>query len=139
MSPLSKKFVFRVLDVRELWSLWLSRKMKPYKLWQINSNTNRQYLLEDFLEASVSFQTKITQQVDESQNHFCWTCLEFSLKSIVFFSQIHLHCVCLTWQKRSISIMPFAPDARGDTFKESILAFYSPRRITPVNPFRLNF
>ena len=34
----------------------------------------------------------------------------------------------------SISIMPFAPDARGDTFKESILAFYSPRRITPVNP-----
>ena len=31
--------------------------------------------------------------------------------------------------------MPFAPDARGDTFKESILAFYSPRRITPVNPW----
>ena len=30
--------------------------------------------------------------------------------------------------------MPFAPDARGDTFKESILVFYSPRRITPVNP-----
>ena len=31
--------------------------------------------------------------------------------------------------------MPFAPDARGDTFKESILAFYSPRHITPVNPW----
>ena len=36
--------------------------------------------------------------------------------------------------------MPFAPDARGDTFKESILAFYSPRRITPVNPwYRVKF
>ena len=34
----------------------------------------------------------------------------------------------------------FAPDARGDTFKESILAFYSPRRITPVNPwYRVKF
>ena len=40
--------------------------MKPYKLWQINSNTNRQYLLEDFLEAKASFQTKITREVDES-------------------------------------------------------------------------
>ena len=47
-------------------ALWLSRKMKPYKLWQINSNTNRQYLLEDFLEAKASFQTKITREVDES-------------------------------------------------------------------------
>ena len=47
-------------------ALWLSRKMKPYKLWQINSNTNRQYLLEDFLEAKASFQTKITREIDES-------------------------------------------------------------------------
>ena len=40
--------------------------MKLYKLWQINSNTNRQYLLEDFLEAKASFQTKITREIDES-------------------------------------------------------------------------
>ena len=40
--------------------------MKSYKLWQINSNTNRQYLLEDFLEAKASFQTKITREIDES-------------------------------------------------------------------------
>ena len=25
--------------------------------------------------------------------------------------------------------MPFAPDARGDSFKELILTFYSPKRI----------
>ena len=55
----------------------LSRKMKSYKLWQINSN------FEDFFEARVSFETKITQQVAESENHFYWTCLEFLLKSIV--------------------------------------------------------
>ena len=52
--------------------------MKSYKLWQINSN------FEDFFEARVSFQTKITQQVAESQNHFYWTGLEFLLKAIVF-------------------------------------------------------
>ena len=38
---------------------------------------------EDFFEARVSFETRITQQVAESQNHFYWTCLEFLLKSIV--------------------------------------------------------
>ena len=55
-----------MFDVHELWSLWLSRKMELCKLWQTNSNTNRQYLLEDFLEAKASFQTKITREVDES-------------------------------------------------------------------------
>ena len=28
--------------------------------------------------------------------------------------------------------MPFAPDARGDTLKELILTFYSPKRILPA-------
>ena len=73
--------------------------MKPYKLWQINSNTNRQYLLEDFLEASVSFQTKITQQVDESQKHFCWTCLEFLLESIVF--SLKFICIAFVWHDKN--------------------------------------
>ena len=85
-----------VLEVRELWSLRLSRKMDINFDRKIISNTNRQYLFQDFPVARVSFQTKITLQFDESQNHFCWTSLEFLLKSIVFFSQIHLHYVCLT-------------------------------------------
>ena len=29
--------------------------------------------------------------------------------------------------------MHFAPDVTGDTFKELIITFYSPRNITPVN------
>ena len=36
------------------------------QIFTVNSNTNRQYLLEDFFEARASFQIKITRQVDES-------------------------------------------------------------------------
>ena len=31
-------------------------------------------------------------------------------------------------------MMPLAPDARGDSSKELIITFYSPRRISPLNP-----
>ena len=42
-------------------------------------------------------------------------------------------------QKGSISIMPSAPDARGDSFKELILTFYSPKRILQsIRSLRLN-
>ena len=35
--------------------------------------------------------------------------------------------------------MPFAPDARGDSFKELILTFYSPKRIfQSIRSTRLN-
>ena len=35
--------------------------------------------------------------------------------------------------------MPFAPDARGDSFKELILTFYSPKRILQsIRSIRLN-
>ena len=73
-----------MLVVRELWSLWLSRKMDINFDRKIISNTNRQYLVQDFLKTRVSFRTKITLQFDESQNHFFRTSLEFLLKSIVF-------------------------------------------------------
>ena len=79
-------FVLRLLEVRELWSLRLSRKMDIKFGRKIISNTNRQYLVQDFPVARVSFQTKITLQFDESQNHFCRTSLEFLLKSILFLS-----------------------------------------------------
>ena len=52
-----------------------------------------------------------------------WSLSFFSLKFI---------SITFVWhelQKRSISIIPFAPDARGDSFKELILLFYSPKRI----------
>ena len=101
---------------------------------KIISNTNRQYLVQDFLEAGVNFQIKITLQFYESQNHFCRT------EVYRFFSQIHVHCVW--WhklQQLSINIMPFAPDARGDSFKELILTFYGPKRILQsIRSIRLN-
>ena len=136
----SKSFVLCVLEVRELWSLRLSRKMDINFDRKIISNTNRQYLVQDFPLARVSFQTKITLQFDESQNHFCRTSLEFLLKSIVF--SLKFICITFAWhelQKGSISIMPFAPDARGDSFKEVILTFYSPKRILQsIRSIRLN-
>ena len=49
--------MLRMLVVRELWSLWLSRKMGINFDRKIISNTNRQYLVQDFLETRVSFQT----------------------------------------------------------------------------------
>ena len=49
--------MLRMLVVRELWSLWLSRKMDINFDRKIISNTNRQYLVQDFLETRVSFQT----------------------------------------------------------------------------------
>ena len=70
--------------VRKLWSLWLSRKMDINFDRKIISKTNRQYLVQDFLETRVSFQTKITLQFNGSQNQFCRTSLEFLVKSIVF-------------------------------------------------------
>ena len=76
--------MLRMLVVRKLWSLWLSRKMDINFDRKIISKTNRQYLVQDFLETRVSFQTKITLQFDESQNQFCRTSLEFLNKSIVF-------------------------------------------------------
>ena len=82
-----------VLEVRELWSLRLSRKMDINFDSKIISNTNRQYLVQEFPVARVSFQTKITLQFDESQNHFCRTSLEFLLKSIVF----SLKFICITF------------------------------------------
>ena len=75
--------MLRMLVVRELWSLWLSRMDINFDR-KIISNTNRQYLVQDFLEARVSFHIKITLQFYESQNHFCRTSPEFLLKSIVF-------------------------------------------------------
>ena len=129
-----------VLEVRELWSLRLSRKMDINFDRKIISNTNRQYLVQDFLETRASFQTKITLQFDESQNHFCRTSLEFLLKSIVF--SLKFICIAFVWhklQQRSINIMPFAPDARGDSFKELILTFYGPKRIVQsIRSIRLN-
>ena len=137
----SKSFVLCVLEVRELWSLRLSRKMDINFDRKIISNTNRQYLVQDFPVARVSFQTKITLQFDESQNHFCRTSLEFLLKSIVF--SLKFICIAFVWhklQQRSINIMPFAPDARGDSFKELILTFYGPKRILQsIRSIRLNF
>ena len=121
----SKSCVLLMLVVRELWSLWLSRKMDINFDRKMISNTNRQYLVHHFLETRVSFRTKITLQFDESQNHFCRTSLEFLLKSIVF--SLKFICIALVWhklQQRSINIMPFAPDARGDSFKELILTFF---------------
>ena len=107
---------------------------------KIISNTNRQYLIQDFLEARVSFQTKVTLQFDESQNHFCRTSFEFLLKSIVF--SLKFVCIAFVWhklQQRSINIMPFAPDARGDSFKELTLAFYGPKCILQsICSIRLN-
>ena len=50
--------MFCVLEVRELWSLRLSRKMDINFDRKIISNTNRQYLVQDFPVARVSFQTK---------------------------------------------------------------------------------
>ena len=41
--------------VRKLWSLWLSRKMDINFDRKIISKTNRQYLVQDFLETRVSF------------------------------------------------------------------------------------
>ena len=76
--------MLRMLVVRELWSLWLSRKMDINFDRKIISKTNRQYLVQDFLETRVSFQTKITLQFNGSQNQFCRTSLEFLVKSIVF-------------------------------------------------------
>ena len=70
--------------VRKLWSLWLSRKMDINFDRKIISKTNRQYLVQDFLETRVSFQTKIMLQFNGSQNQFCRTSLEFLVKSIVF-------------------------------------------------------
>ena len=70
--------------VRKLWSLWLSRKMDINFDRKIISKTNRQYLVQDFLETRVSFQTKITLQFNGSQNQFCRTSIEFLVKSIVF-------------------------------------------------------
>ena len=58
-----------VLEVRELWALRLSRRMVINFDRKIISNTNRQYLVQDLPVARVSFQTKITLQFDESQNH----------------------------------------------------------------------
>ena len=66
----SKSFVLCVLEVRELWSLRLSRKMDINFDRKIISNTNRQYLVHEFPVARVSFQTKITLQFDESQTIF---------------------------------------------------------------------
>ena len=102
--------MLRMLVVRELWSLRLSRKMEINFDSKIISNTNRQYLIQDFLEARVSFQTKITLQFDESQNHFCRTSFEFLLKSLDF----SLKFVCIAFvghklQQRSINIMPLHP------------------------------
>ena len=76
--------MLRMLVVRKLWSLWLSRKMDTNFDRKIISKMNRQYLVQDFLETRVSFQTKITLQFDESQNQFCRTSLEFLVKSNVF-------------------------------------------------------
>ena len=62
--------MLRMLVVRELWSLWLSRKMDINFDRKIISNTNRQYLVQDFLEARVSFQIKITLQFYEVKTIF---------------------------------------------------------------------
>ena len=62
--------MLRVLEVPELWSLRLSRKMDINFDRKIISNTNRQYLVHEFPVARVSFQTKITLQFDESQTIF---------------------------------------------------------------------
>ena len=73
-------------------------------------------------------------------NIFAGLQLEFLLKSFVF--SLKFICITFAWQelqKGSISIMPFAPDARGDSFKELILTFYSPKRILQsIRSIRLN-
>ena len=87
---------------------------------------------EDFFEARVSFETRITQQVAEP---FLLDSPWILTEVYRSFSQLHPHCV--VWhelQKWSISILPFAPDARGDTSKELIFTIYSLRCITLVNP-----
>ena len=50
--------MLRLLEVRELWSLRLSRKMGINFDRKSISNTNRPYLVQDFPVARVSFQTK---------------------------------------------------------------------------------
>ena len=60
--------MLRMLVVRELWSLWLSRKMDINFDRKIISNTNRQYLVQDFLETRVSFQTNQIQNLPLKQN-----------------------------------------------------------------------
>ena len=125
-----------VLEVRELWSLRLSRKMDINFDRKIISNTNRQYLVQDFTVCRVSFQTKITPQFDESQNHFCRIFLEFLLKSFVFFlsNSSALRLFDMNYK------VPLAPDARGDSFKELILTFYSPICILQsIRSIRLNY
>ena len=73
-------------------------------------------------------------------NIFSGLQLEFLLKSFVF--SLKFICITFAWhelQKGSISIMHFAPDARGDSFKELILTFYSPKRILQsIRSIRLN-
>ena len=73
-------------------------------------------------------------------NIFAGLQLEFLLKSFVF--SLKFICITFAWhelQKGSISIMPFAPDARGDSFKELILTFYGPKRILQsIRSIRLN-
>ena len=59
-----------VLEVRELSALRLSRRMDINFDRKIISNTNRQYLVQDFLEARVSFQIKITLQFYEVKTIF---------------------------------------------------------------------
>ena len=125
----SKSFVLCVLEVRELWSLRLSRKMDINFDRKSISNTNRQYLVQDFPVARVSFQTKNYTTVWWKSKPFLPDFPRILTEVHRFFSQIHLHCVWHELQNGSITIMPFALDARGDTLKELILTFYSPKRI----------
>ena len=75
----------------------------------------------------------------DSQNHFYRTCLEFYWGPS--FCSLKFTCIAFVWyellKKRSIIIMPLPPDVTGDTFKKLIITFYSPWRITPVNPLHL--
>ena len=72
---------------------------------KIISKTNRQYLVQDFLETRVSFQTKITLQFNGSQNQFCRTSLEFLVKSIVF--SLKFICSAFVWHYITTTIYKY--------------------------------
>ena len=90
--------MLRMLVVRELWSLWLSHKMDINFDRKIISNTNRQYLVQDFLETRVSFQTNI-QSLPLKQNGKHHKCVyEQKLKRVptYFICFIHFNGTELT-------------------------------------------
>ena len=90
--------MLRMLVVRELWSLWLSHKMDINFDRKIISNTNRQYLVQDFLETRVSFQTNI-QSLPLKQNGKHHKCVyEQKLKRVptYFICFIHFNGAELT-------------------------------------------